>query len=176
MTHDLTYRLMHPSEAKVVADLCMRVGQEYLFSDYPAVGQQSFANYIDPVALRRRLQTGHFALVATATTTPSKAPAAIVGAIEIRQNCHISLLFVEGAYHRRGIGKTLLKEAIALSLQRQPQLAFLTVNASTYALPIYKQLGFYPTGPQRTQDGICSTPMAWPRSQWPVGIVQNLSM
>ena len=67
---------------------------------------------------------------------------------------HITLFFVNGKYHRRGIGKELMQLAV-----RDNQTGKLTVNSSPYAVEIYKKLGFSPTGPEEISDGIRFTHM-----------------
>ena len=71
---------------------------------------------------------------------------------------HIALCFVDGDHHRQGIGRALFRALLAESCARP-----ITVNASPYALPFYRKLGFVPTGPEQTADGIRFTPMQYRR-------------
>lgn len=81
----------------------------------------------------------------------------LVGVIALRRGGgHIALLFVDGRYHRQGIGKALFEEARRYSTGR-----IMTVNASPYAVRVYLRLGFVPTAPEQYADGIRYTPMAY---------------
>ena len=66
----------------------------------------------------------------------------MVGVCAVRDNNHIALLFVDGEYHRRGIGSTLLKKAVADCKYLDPDLNRVTVNSSPYAVPFYEAMGF----------------------------------
>ena len=58
------------------------------------------------------------------------------------------------SYHRRGIGKQLFKTAIL----NQP-VSEMTVNSSSYAIPIYRKLGFEPVCEEQVTHGMKYTPM-----------------
>ncbi len=99
------------------------------------------------------MNSNHFDLV-------SRKGETIVGVIEVRNNDHIYLLFVDAAYHRQGIGKTLLKAALARCVKQDPKVDEITVNSSPFAVPIYQRLGFVAMGGEQVQDGIRFIPMA----------------
>ena len=65
-----------------------------------------------------------------------------------------SLIGVIASYHRRGIGKQLFKTAIL----NQP-VSEMTVNSSSYAIPIYRKLGFEPVCEEQVTHGMKYTPM-----------------
>lgn len=78
----------------------------------------------------------------------------LVGVLCLRAHQHIADFFVDAAYHRRGIGRRLF-EAMRRDYVRQ----VFTVNASPYAVEIYRHLGFVPTGEEQTVKGLHFTPM-----------------
>ena len=81
----------------------------------------------------------------------------LVGVIALRRGSgHIALLFVDGRYHRQGIGRALFETARRYGAGRT-----MTVNASPYAVGAYLRLGFVPTAPEQHADGIRYTPMAY---------------
>ena len=82
----------------------------------------------------------------------------LIGLITLRSGNHISLLFVDEAYHRRGIGRALVKYLQEFMLQNTKHTT-ITVNASPYGIPFYHQLGFHDTGAKTTKKGIIYTPM-----------------
>ena len=79
----------------------------------------------------------------------------LVGMIATRNDGnHITLFFVDGNYHRRGIGRGLMNLAV-----QDNKTGKITVNSSPYAVEIYKRLGFIAKGPEEVSDGIRYTPM-----------------
>lgn len=82
----------------------------------------------------------------------------LVGFVGIRRGKnHICFFFVNGEYHRRGIGKALF----AYMMKNYPQ-ASITVNSSPYGVPFYKSVGFVPASAEQTVNGIRFTPMVYP--------------
>ena len=71
---------------------------------------------------------------------------------------HIALIFVDGAYHRRGIGRALVEAA-----KRDCGAGELTVHSSPYAVEIYRRLGFGLLGEKEEKDSIAYFPMKWRR-------------
>ena len=82
----------------------------------------------------------------------------IVGIISLRNKTHISLLFVDKYYHKRGIGRALI---VSLSKYVKAEIGQnrITVNASPYGVDFYHRLGFQDIEPEKQQDGIIFTPM-----------------
>ena len=64
----------------------------------------------------------------------------LLGVIATKDLNHIALFFVDGKYHRRGIGKQLYEKVKSLN-----DSDYFTVNSSPYAHDIYKHLGFVDT-------------------------------
>lgn len=70
---------------------------------------------------------------------------------------HISLLFVDGSYHKRGIGSALIKQAcFAARLHGNEHI---TVNAAPFAVGFYHKVGFVDLGEPRFENDIVFTPM-----------------
>lgn len=78
----------------------------------------------------------------------------IVGVIATKDNSHIALFFVDGKYHRQGIGRKLYNKAEALNNN-----GFFTVNSSPYAHQVYKHLGFIDTDTEQCINGLRFYPM-----------------
>lgn len=66
-------------------------------------------------------------------------------------------LFVDGRYHRQGIGSRLLEECERLF--RQKGLQVIRLNSTLYALPFYEALGFRKTTGLRRKGGLVYQPM-----------------
>ena len=81
-----------------------------------------------------------------------------MGIISLRNKTHISLLFVDKYYHKRGIGRALI---VSLSKYVKAEIGQnrITVNASPYGVDFYHRLGFQDIEPEKQQDGIIFTPM-----------------
>lgn len=82
----------------------------------------------------------------------------IAGVISTRDISHISLLYVNKHFHRRGIARALLGTVLE-EVSRFDDMTQITVNASPYAVNIYEHLGFQKVGEQQEKDGIIFTPM-----------------
>jgi len=149
-----TYRFMAPDEADVVCGLIVRVYNEFEAPAESPEGVREFLSYVQPDFMRKRLSRDHFVLVAVVDE-------AIVGAIETRNNNHISLLFVDRAFHRRGLARGLFKSALDICRSNIVDLKTITVNSSPYAIEVYQRLDFFPIGEKQTIHGITFIPMAF---------------
>lgn len=79
----------------------------------------------------------------------------LVGVIAARnEKSHIALFFVDGKYHRQGIGRKLFEVTKANCNSDK-----MTVNSSPYAVSIYAKLGFCQTDKEQVVNGIRFTPM-----------------
>jgi len=134
------------------SELVIRVFNEFVAAEYSAEGVEEFHRYARPDALRDRAQGNHLGLLALVQD-------AIVGVIEVRGQDHISLLFVDPAYQRQGIARRLLRRALQISGAVGPGPGEISVNSSTYAVPIYEKLGFRQAGERQVVHGIGFTPM-----------------
>lgn len=83
----------------------------------------------------------------------------LTGIIATRnEGAHIALFFVDGEYHRRGIGRKLFEACLAENANSR-----ITVNSSEYAADIYRKLGFVQTDEIQEDDGIRYIPMVFER-------------
>ncbi len=81
----------------------------------------------------------------------------LVGVLGIREKkCHICFFFVEGEYHRLGIGTKLFRK-----MREDFPGRTITIYSSPYGLPFYKALGFAATDSEKTVNGIRFTPMEY---------------
>ncbi len=81
----------------------------------------------------------------------------LVGVLGIRkEKRHVCFFFVDGNYHRRGIGTKLFQR-----MREDFYGSTITLNSSPYGLPFYKALGFTETGSEQTVNGIRFTPMKY---------------
>lgn len=119
---------------------------------YTPEGVENFRNFVTDSTLYRMFVMGSYQLfVAVAHNR-------VVGMITLRETAHISLLFVDEAYHRRGIGRALIRY-LADYLVTEMGVGRVTVNASPYGVEFYHKMGFRDLGPEETKEGITYTPM-----------------
>jgi GNAT superfamily N-acetyltransferase len=152
MDKEPCYRLMNPGEEERVCALVADVFNEYVAPGFAAEGVRAFLDYVQPDALLARLLRDHFVLVA-------EIGAQIVGAIEVRGNQHVSLLFVHRSYQGRGIGRELVQRALQVCNSAGSGPPQVSVNSSLLAVSFYEKLGFRRTSAPQVQDGIRYVPM-----------------
>lgn len=120
--------------------------------DYTQEGIDSFRDFITDVTLHRMFQEGRYQIFVALDKKK------IIGMISLRNETHISLLFVDKEYHMQGVGRSLMKYLCNYLLTEMNQWK-VTVNASPYAVGFYHKLGFYDLGPVTYSQGILYTPM-----------------
>ena len=148
----LIFRPMEMGEETETCNLVVRVFNDLVAPQYSQEGVNEFLKYAQPDAFLRRSQRNHFALLAT-------VPNRIIGMIEIRDDSHVSLLFVDRSSQRKGVGRELLRRALEICRGNKPELREVTVNASPNSVQIYARLGFRPTRSEQVINGIRFTPM-----------------
>lgn len=124
-----------PGQEAQVNSLIRRVYDGYIAGDYSDEGNRFFYDWIEPGKITERQREGRKMYVAEINST-------IVGVVEVRENNHISLLFVDSAHHGKGIAKKLVAKAVSYCLQMDPALSKVFVHASPFSIPVYKKLGF----------------------------------
>jgi len=133
-------------------ELVERVFKEFVAPDYVERGVTEFMNYITPQAMRERLAAKRSLFIA-------KTGGVVVGVLEMKDPEHISLLFVDASYQRRGIAGLLFRFALENYVKAQGTQDKITVNSSLYAVEIYKRLGFIQLDDEREINGIRFVPM-----------------
>ncbi len=119
---------------------------------YTPEGVENFRNFVTDSTLYRMFVMGSYQLFVAVEHNR------VVGMITLREAAHISLLFVDEAYHRRGIGRALIRY-LSDYLVTEMGVGRVTVNASPYGVEFYHKMGFRDLGPEETKDGITYTPM-----------------
>lgn len=119
---------------------------------YSPEGVKNFENFITDSTLYRMFVVGSYQLFVALDGKK------IVGMLTLRDGTHISLLFVDEKYHRKGIGRALM-QYLSNYLLTEVQASRVTVNSSPYGVGFYHKLGFQDLRPQEKRDGIIYTPM-----------------
>lgn len=133
-------------------NLAWKVFQKYEAPEYTQEGINNFRDFITDDVLRKMFLKGEYQLFVALDG------AVIVGIISLRNFNHISLLFVDEAYHRQGIGRGLI-ECLREYMYREMGQIIITVNAAPYAEAFYHKIGFKDRAGRMTKDGITFTPM-----------------
>lgn len=141
-------RRMSDPEIPSALDLAWKVFSEYESPDYSTEGTEEFRKCLhDEEYLYGIDYYGAF--------DSSK----LIGLIGIRSNLeHICFFFVDGQYHKNGIGTKMFNYLLENNIGN-----IITVNSSPYGLGFYKKLGFVPTEEEKTINGIRFTPMIYRR-------------
>ncbi len=145
---------MQNGEEKSAIKLIKDCFMEFVAPGFSADGIEEFFKFANPDSMRKRLYTDNFAFIA-------KKENRIIGIIEFQNYNHICLLFVKKEYHNLGIAKTLFKKALNRCKEVNPELIFIDVNSSPYALPVYEKLGFIATGDEVISNGLRYIPMEY---------------
>jgi predicted GNAT family N-acyltransferase len=139
-------------QEEAISNLIRKVFDEFVAIDYTDEGNSFFYDWISPKKIADRQAKQRTILVAMDGQE-------IVGMIEIRDNNHISLLFVEKEYHGLSIATKLFRESLKDCIRKEPDLDKFYVYASPFSVPVYKKLGFIATDFMQERFGIKYMPM-----------------
>lgn len=125
---------------------------KYEAKDYGPIGTKNFRDFLTDSRLHRMFVIGKY-LVFGAWHGDQ-----LLGMISLRDEIHISLLFVDPAFHGMGIGSSLMDymERYILTEQHQDKV---TVDAAPYAVGFYHRRGFTDLMQEQKMDGIRFVPM-----------------
>lgn len=139
------------SDWEPAMELAWKTFLKYEAGDYSREGIDNFLNFISDEKLFKMFLEGSYVLYV------AKENEKVVGLTSLRAGNHISLLFVDEAYHRKGIGRELL-----ISIQKSIKsdgVVKMTVNAAPFAVGFYERVGFMKVGGMLETDGIIYQPM-----------------
>lgn len=148
----LEIRPARSTDADSAVDLVIRSFDEFVAPDYPDEGIAKFHTDVTPDCLVQAIDNGDIVLIGTMDGN-------LAGIIKIRDETHISWLFVDKVYQERGVGRELIVKAVAGILERNPEATRITVNSSPFALPIYTRMGFEISGKEKCVDGMRFIPV-----------------
>lgn len=135
----------------VVASLMRALSEEFIVNDSAPEAAASFIRENDERGILDFIDAGIVYRVA-------EIDGRVVGFIAMRENRHLFHMFVDKAYHRRGIARRMWDVARAAAIEAGNPGVF-TVNSSNYALPVYEKLGFVRTAPTQQANGLLYNPM-----------------
>ena len=149
---ELTIRKGYASDWDDAMELAWRTFEMFNAADYSSEGRENFRKFLFGPELYQQYAIGNYELI-TAFDQSS-----MVGMLLLRENRHISLLFVDGDLHGKGIGHKLI-ECASKYVRKKGRRFKMSVNASRFAVPFYKHEGFKEAKIEQFEDGIRYLPM-----------------
>ena len=145
MSDDIILRAPLAADLPEISPLVLGLIPRHIGGTATADGLRQLRAYMEPGAIGRRL---------TGITHPPRNPAVvacsgarIVGYGAVRNDTHVSQIYVAEDWHRRGVGSALLRGLIDAVRRRHPSATKVTLNATPRAVEFYLRLGFTPLGP-----------------------------
>lgn len=145
-------RWARESEWAPAMKMIWRTFLEYDGKDYTQEGIRNFFEFITDDDLYVSFLKGEYQMMVALTGGE------IIGAGSIRSGNHLSLLFVDGAYHHRGVGRTIMTR-LCDYLQQESGERYMSLKAAPYAVDFYRKLGFHTVKPEEEYSGIRVTSM-----------------
>jgi len=125
---------------------------EFIAPDYSSEGVETFkSHFIDNDNFKSLFKTGIQTMYGTYIKNK------IVGILSISIHNNISCVFVDKAYHRKGIATNLFH--YILSIAKERGVKRISLNAAPYAIPFYHAIGFVATNQKQNFQGMIYTPM-----------------
>lgn len=146
----ITYRDMANGEEEAVNILVEAVFNEFVAPDYDEEGITEFFRFANPEAMKERIRSGGFVLVA-------EHEGNMAGILEFTPPDCIALMFV--TVRRQGIASGLVSQAIKKASLANPLLSKLIAHSSPYAMRAYEKMGFRASGKVTKENGIEYVPM-----------------
>ena len=145
-------RELEKADISPAMDMVWAVFSEFIAPDYAQEGVDQFKAFIDPNLVTGKMDRGEFRIWG------AFANKRIAGVIALRPPHNIALFSVDGQYHRQRIGRKLFDTVLRDKTATQGWKK-IAVNASPYAVDIYRRLGFVPTNTEQTVNGMRFMPM-----------------
>ena len=145
-------RWARTEEWRPVMRMIWRTFMKFEGKDYSEEGIRNFFNFITGKELYTLFLRGEYRLMVALDEGN------IIGSGSVRSRNHLSLLFVDEAYHRRGVGSTIL-EKLCEYLRTEEGERYMSLQAAPYAVNFYRKQGFRTVRPEMEYGGIRVTLM-----------------
>lgn len=149
---DYVIRWAKREEWPETMDMVWKTFLEYDSGDCSPEGIERFRSFITDERLEQAFAEGKYQLLLALDGDR------VIGVGSLRAINHLSLLFVDGAYHHKGIGRALI-EALCDYLKNELGERYVSLQASPYAVGFYKKLGFIQIKTLSDTPGIPVVPM-----------------
>lgn len=121
-------------------------------TDYTEEGINNFHEFITDEGLYHSFLRGHYQMMVALDE------GRVIGAASVRNRNHLSLLFVDEEYHRRGVGRALMARMCEY-LKAEAGERYMSLMAAPYAVNFYRKLGFMVVRPEEEISGVRVTAM-----------------
>ena len=152
METQFTIRQIDAKEWEEAMQLAWDTFMKYEAPDYELKGVKSFREFVKDPMLKRMFLNGKYPVWGAFEN------GIMIGVLSVRNRSHISLLFVDGDHHRKGIATALLSALFSYE-KNEMGVSEITVNAAPYAVGFYHKIGFTDLEKEKKTDGIRYTPM-----------------
>lgn len=140
------------SDAGRISALLTGLAEEFIIPAFSAEGRKQLLADFAAEEIAQRLDSADYRFHVAETGDE------IAGVVAMRGPTHLYLLFVGKPFQRSGLARRLWE--VARENARSPAGPF-SVNASSYAVPAYRRLGFRLAGPAQERNGVQFQPMEW---------------
>lgn len=141
-----------PEDWPAAMEMIWKTFMKFEAGDYTEEGIANFRDFITDGRIYRMFLEGSYLMLVALDKGK------IIGQISVRNGNHISLLFVDEAYHRKGVGRELIRR-MAEYLKKEKHEIFISVKAAPYALGFYRKIGFHICSSEEEYSGIRVTSM-----------------
>ncbi len=144
-----------PRDYESTWKLVQRVYDKFVAPDYSDEGNSKYYSSVTLSFIEKWKREQRISLIA-------KTDKRVVGIIDLKNNNHLTMFFVDDRYQNQGIGTELLKKAIIKAIENDSELSYLEVNSSPFAVKVYEKLGFHKISEEKELFGIKFTEMKMP--------------
>lgn len=152
MSEDIEIRWAEREDWKPAMTMIWKTFLKYDSKDYTEEGIRNFFEFITDDTIYRSFLIGTYQMLVALDGGK------IIGAASIRNRTHLSLLFVDENYHRRGVGSRLMNQ-MCRYLKDEEGEGYMSLKAAPVAVDFYRKLGFQIVSPEEEISGIRVTSM-----------------
>jgi GNAT superfamily N-acetyltransferase len=146
-------RRAHAEDASAISKVVQAGFVEHVAPDWEPTAGQDFLRDTSPEKLAARIAEATLVAV-------YEEEGQMLGVISMPRPTLVQLFFVAPGHLRRGVGRSLWEAARTHVEQQYPEVQTVELNSSTYAVPAYKALGFFPISAPFRRRGAVATRMA----------------
>jgi ribosomal protein S18 acetylase RimI-like enzyme len=152
MESSMVVREATTEDAVCISGLLTALAEEFIVGEFSEEGRRHFLAHFSVEEMAGRLASTNYRFQV------AEIRGTLVGVVAVRERSHLQYLFVSKACQRTGVARCLWEQACQQAGNASGRF---TVNASSYAVPAYRRLGFSPIGAVQETSGVRFQPMEW---------------